>query len=178
MASSPEATHRALTEAARALRSQREAGTLGEGDDDLRERIAALGFAGDAARAFDLVPLLHVAWADAEVQPGERATIATLLRIRGVSSVRAQEIVEALLHAPPDPVFVDEAMEVLRALVRKHGGQDQARTVVGLCVLVAEAAGGFLGLFDPVSAAERRTIEDIASRLGAAAQAELRARLG
>jgi len=62
--------------------------------------------------------------------------------------------------------------------VLEHGDQQQYRTLVGLCVLVAESAGGLLGLFNPISKAEREMMERIAQSLGPKAVDELRRRLG
>src|SRR5690606_39386686 len=63
---------------------QKIAASVDTGDLSLAERIEALGFDGDAARVFDLLPLGHVAWADGTIRRGERAAILRILDKRGI----------------------------------------------------------------------------------------------
>ena len=168
----------ALHDSAIVVRRQRQA--AGEIDVDaaaLRERIEQLGFGGEAQRIFDLLPLVHVAWADGAIQPGERAAILNLLRIRGIPVGEAYTTMEALLEKAPSAEYLEESLELLRALVDRKDAPE-GRTIVGLCVLVAEAAGGVLGLGNRVSKKEREMIEHIAERLGPTALDELHRRLG
>jgi hypothetical protein len=138
-------------------------------------RIAALGFGGDAAKVFDLLPLVHVAWADTSIQAGERAAILNLLKLRGVGPGDAWTVMETLLEERPSQAYLDVSLDVLKELLAERG--DDGRTIVGLCILVAEAAGGFLGI-GTVSKVEREAIAKIAERLGSRAQEEFHARLG
>lgn len=168
----------ALHEAAVALRRDREDnGDQGQPSEQvLRERIAALGFAGAAAKIFDLLPLVHVAWADGEVQYNERAEIIGLLRVRGIPLGPAYSTMLALLEEKPSPEYMDESLAVLRDLVER-GESSGGQTIVGQCIAVARAAGGFLGI-DPVSEEEKQAIEYVAGRLGDAAMEEFRKRMG
>jgi tellurite resistance protein len=149
----------------------------GEGDAKLglAERTEALGFVRQAAKVFDLLPLVHVAWADGGIQAGERAAILSLLTIRGLGPGEAWTVMETLLEERPSPAYLEASLDLLRDVLEERG--DDGCTVVGLCILVAESAGGFLGL-RAISKSERELIETIADRLGAKAQAEFRARLG
>jgi tellurite resistance protein len=168
----------ALHESAVALRRDREAlGLPDTSEEGLAARVAALGFEGDARQIFDLLPLVHVAWADGEIQPGERAAILGLLRVRGIPLGKAYTMMLALLEEPPSEEYLEESLAVLRTLIER-GDPTQAKTIVGLCILVAEAAGGFLGLFNPISAVEKQAIEHVAEQLGTAAMDELQRRLG
>jgi tellurite resistance protein len=133
-------------------------------DLSLAERIKALGFSGDTARVFDLLPLVHVAWADGTVQKGERAAILKILEARGVlSGTEPFQLVESLLEERPSDEYMSESLSVLKELVGR-GGPD--RDVVALCEQVASAAGGFLGLGGKVSGEERKLIDEIAGQLG------------
>lgn len=168
----------ALHESAVAMRVDRLGVVKGEIDTakyDLPERIAELGFKGEAKHVFDLLPLVHVAWADGKIQADERLTILRLLQVRNVP-LEAFKVMEALLEKPPSQEYLEESLETLKQLLADK--PDQAKTVVGLCILVAEAAGGILGMFNPISKEERAAIEKVASVLGDAAEAEFVARLG
>jgi len=169
----------ALHESAVAMQRDRLALVKGEIDTssyDLSDRVRELGFAGEAERVFDLLPLVHVAWADGSIQPGERAAILRLLTVRGFGPGKAFTTMEALLEKQPSGEYLEESLEVLRELLEDK--PQQARTVVGLCIMVAEAAGGLFNLFNPVSKEEVAAIETIAKALGDDAFAEYRERLG
>lgn len=169
----------ALHQSAVTLRRDREA-QPGEPDvssDALAARVAALGFDGEAAKVFDLLPLIHVAWSDGAIQPGERAAILGLLRVRGILPGKAYTVILALLEKEPSKEYLEESLDLLRALIER-GDATKAKTIVGLCIMVAEAAGGFLGLLSPISRVEKRATEHIARRLGDAALEEFMRRLG
>lgn len=165
----------ALHESALALQRDRIAGETGTGPiPTLAERIHALGFEDEAEGIFDLLPLVEVAWADGKIQPAERGLILNILQIRDLARGKAFTTLEALLEKAPSETYVEESLSVLRELVAPD--PDRAQTIVGLCVLVAEAAGGFLG-FRSVSTEERDAIERIAETLGEETPPELQRRL-
>lgn len=168
----------ALHESAVTLKRDREAlGAVDTSEDALAARVAAMGFVGDARRIFDLLPLVYVAWADGEIQAGERAAIIGLLRVRGIPLGDAYTMMIALLEKEPSAEYLEESLVLLRALIER-GDAAKAKTIVGLCIAVAKAAGGFLGIFNPISKEEKQAIEHIAERLGPRAMAELQRRLG
>jgi tellurite resistance protein len=165
----------ALHESALALQRDRIAGETGTGPiPTIAERIHSLGFEDEAEGVFDLLPLVLVAWADGKVRPAERGLILNILQIRDLARGKAFTTLEALLEEQPSQTYVEESLAVLKELVRSDPAR--AQTIVGLCVLVAEAAGGFLG-FRSVSAQERAEIERIAEALGEETPAAVRTRL-
>ncbi len=169
----------ALHESAVAMQRDRLALVKGEIDTsgyELTDRVRELGFAGEAERVFDLLPLVHVAWADGKIQAGERAAILSLLQVRGFGAGKAFTVMEALLEKKPSDEYIEESLEVLRDLLEDK--PRDAKTVVGLCIMVAEAAGGLFELFNPVSKQEKAAIERVAKALGGEAFEEYRSRLG
>lgn len=149
------------------------------GTDDLTvaERVEALGFSGDSARVFDLLPLVHVAWADGAIQKSERTAIFGILRRRGIEpGSDAFTMLESLLEERPPDSFMRESLAVLRDLV---GGElSRSRSIVDLCVDVASAAGGFLGLGARVSDDERAVIDEVVKILGEGGAAKVHDDLG
>jgi tellurite resistance protein len=138
--------------------------SLETADLSLAERIKALGFSGATARVFDLLPLVHVAWADGAVQKGERAAILKVLELRGVpAGSEGFQLMESLLEERPSDEYMSESLAVLKELLGQNG---RGADVVGLCEQVASAAGGFLGLGGKVSGEERALIDELASHLG------------
>jgi tellurite resistance protein len=141
---------------------------LADHDDDsyqpsVEDRIRGLGFGGDAARAFDLLPLVLVAWADGSVQPDERATILDVLRLRGLAGGDAYAVMEALLEERPAEVYLDTALTLLRDLLAER--EVDASSIVDLCIDVAAAAAAYVGA-DPISDEEREAIAKVAAVLG------------
>lgn len=141
--------------------------SLATSDLGLAERIKALGFSGATAQVFDLLPLVHVAWADGTVQKGERAAILKVLEVRGVpQGSEGFELLESLLEERPSDEYMSESLAVLKELVGQGGAKPD---VVALCEQVASSAGGFLGIVGKVSDEERKLIDEIAGHLGGGA---------
>jgi uncharacterized tellurite resistance protein B-like protein len=156
-----------LEAAAKKLADQQAIANSVKTDDlELAERIKALGFSGDSARLFDLLPLVHVAWADGSVHKSERATILRVLEMRGVQpGSEAFTLLESLLEERPCEEYMSQSLAVLKELLAQGDGE-RGMQLVDLCEQVAASAGGFLGLGDKVSGDERALIDSIASQLG------------
>ena len=153
--------------------SELEEARNGEGSGPtMRERMEKLGFAGACASAFDLLPLIHVAWADGVIQSRERATILDVLETRGFRP--GDEVythIESLLEERPSEAYMRESLDLLRDLLGDRPASGE--TVVALCIRVAGAAGGFLGFGNKVCDEERQVLERVAATLGDRAQQEL-----
>lgn len=130
-------------------------------DTSLAGRIQKLGFVGDKIKVFDLMPLVHVAWADGSVSRQEREAILGVAAARVPRSSVAFVLIESLLEERPPQNFLDESL----ALLKLVAGDARSESVVELCVQVASASGGFMNVGN-VSAEERAQIEAIAARLG------------
>ncbi len=163
---------RKLNSAAGELAGQRPSST------EVAERIRALGFGGEKARVFDVLPLVHVAWADGTIQRKERVSIFRLLESRGIKpGSEPFRVIESLLESRPSEEFLKESLSLLKEVV---SDRERAEEVVDWCVEVARSAGGLLGLGigETVCAEERDLIEQIARTLGRDAVKEFRRRLG
>ena len=110
-----------LHESAVALQRERLEAERDASEAALKKRIGMLGFEGEAERIFDLLPLVHVAWADGKIQAGERATILNLLRIRGIPVGETYQTMEALLEKRPSDEYLDESLEVLKEVLDREG---------------------------------------------------------
>ena len=130
---------------------------------DLAETIQALGFTGEKARIFDLMPLVHVAWIDDSVSRKERAAILDVVRNRGIHpGSEAFQMIESMLEERPSEAFMDETLTLLKQTLT---GQEGA-SLVDLCVKVADASGGLLGIGNAIDPEERAQIESIAQTFG------------
>jgi len=157
------------------LEEKRKIAAATGGDVEVADRIKALGFDGDSARIFDLMPLVHVAWADGKIQRGERAKLLELLESRGIEKgSEAFTTMESMLEQRPDDAFMRETLAALRDVVgAKDGG---AQSIVDLCIEVAASSGGLLGLGigSTVGDEEKQKIGEIAAMLGDSAAAEVK----
>ncbi|MBC8073081.1 MAG: TerB family tellurite resistance protein, partial [Deltaproteobacteria bacterium] len=134
-------------------------------DTALAEQIRKLGFDGESAKVFDLLPLVHVAWADGTVQAGERKAIMRVVASRGLGpDSDGAKLLAALLDERPPESFMRQSREVLGKLI---GSTDaKADDIVELCMKVAAASGGFLGLGERIGDEERQLIAEISLGLG------------
>lgn len=166
---------RQMAKAAKELQEARGvAKATGTDDMDLAERIRKLGFTGETATVFDLLPLILVAWADGSVSRAERQTIFTVLEHRNIArDAEAFVAVESLLEEKPSEAFIEESMDALRDLMADRADAKTAE-MIELCAAIADASGGFLGLVKRVSEEERELIAKIADSLGSTAQEQFR----
>lgn len=159
---------------ARALEEKRKiASAAGTDDLSVADRIKALGFDDDSARIFELLPLVHVAWADGSVQRSERAAIFKILEQREISEdSSAFQMMASLLEEKPSDAFMQETLEIVRDMT--GGLNSRTADVVDLCIEVAAASGGFLGLGRRIGDEERQLINDIVNTLGSSSTSKVR----
>jgi tellurite resistance protein len=153
-------------------------------DLELIAELHKLGLDADSFRAIALLPLIEVAWVDRAVQAQERKSILLIARAHKLLEGAAANVVENWLSTRPTDETFKKGREILGILAhRKSGlGADMPEhitdTVVELCSVVAESAGGLFGVFFTVSTEERRAIHRIAEHLNAIAEAEAGPRRG
>lgn len=146
-------------------------------DLELIAKLQRLGLDAESFRAVALLPLIQVAWADARIQPQERKAILLIAKGHDLLVGRAEEVVQQWLAQRPNDEHFALGREVLATLAhRKEGlGADMPEsvtdTVVELCSVVAESAGGLFGMMWTTSAAERKAIRQIADHLNQVADA-------
>ncbi|EDM76039.1 hypothetical protein PPSIR1_06713 [Plesiocystis pacifica SIR-1] len=173
------ATRTRLERAAVELAARRElARGLSTQSISLAERVEALGFGVETAQVFDLLPVIHVAWADGEVQRQEREAIMRVLEARDVQQGSpAYVLVDSLLEQRPAKEYFDETLAVLRDIVADNNRRAEA--LVDLCFVIAEAHGaGFLNLRDPIDAREKQALYEVAEALGERAHTWVKAKFG
>ena len=70
-------------------------------DADVIRALADLGMDEQSIKALPLLPLIQVAWADGEIQAGERTTIETLAVNRFELTDEGQRLMGNWLRYPP-----------------------------------------------------------------------------
>ena len=64
--------------------------TAGTDDSAIVDRIEQLGFNGESIKVLDVLPLIHIAWADGRIQKSERALILSILEQRASSRAKTK----------------------------------------------------------------------------------------
>ena len=136
-----------------------------------REVVGALLDAGvhsEVLVAVGMAPLIEVAWADHSMDAGERDAILRAARESGVTEgSAAAELLSAWLEQRPGAELFEAWKSYAGALVAELGESDAAAVredIMGRAQVVAEAAGGFLGL-GAVSKDEQRMLDELAAAL-------------
>lgn len=135
---------------------------------DLDGVLKRLGVHPDHPRVLALLPLVEVAWADGEVQPGEREAIVTLARTAYGLDPDGELLLESWLTHAPSRAYLDDGRDALLALVRagdlglEIADEDVAAGVIAHAEQVAQSAGGWFG-FRAIDARERAALDAIAA---------------
>lgn len=133
-------------------------------NDQLLDALLDLAVEPETLVAFTLVPLVEVAWADGEIQAGERDAIIKAAVERGVTEDSpTAELLRNWLGTRPDPQLLDTWMSYIEELKVSLSGETWAemqKTVMGRARAIAEAAGGFLGVAS-ISAAEKKMLQEL-----------------
>lgn len=99
------------------------------------------------------------------MQRGERAAIFKVLTKRGIEQdSEAWRTIASLLEERPSDGWMRQSLAVLREVTGGIG--DRSQEIVDLCINVATASGGILGLGKKIDADERALIEEIVHALG------------
>jgi hypothetical protein len=133
-------------------------------DDEVLDKLVALGLRGTTVAALSLVPLIAVAWADGELQDNERESILQAANAKGMGpGTPGHEILTSWLTKKPDDSLVDAWQEYMKALMAQLN-DEQVRMlknqILGFAKVIAESAGGFLG-FSKVSGKEKDVLARI-----------------
>jgi len=155
-------TEKKLTVSKDALRA-----VSGMDDDEVLDKLLEMGVSADTVSALSLVPLVEVAWADGEIQDNEREAILQAAQGKGIEKGSpASGLLTSWLQTKPGPELMAAWVEYIGALDEQLTKQQLAvlkRQVVDRAQLVAQVAGGFLGV-KTVSGAEK----DVLAKLEAA----------
>jgi hypothetical protein len=134
-------------------------------DNAFLDRLISMDIGPDRALAFRLIPLVFVAWADGSVDPSESEAIMRAAGTVGVAATPASRaVLEDWLSRPPDPNLLVRWKREVKRIWNRFTPDEQwqmRRNLLGTAREVAEAAGGFLGLFAKVSPKEDALLREL-----------------
>jgi len=140
-------------------------------DDKVLSRMVELQLNGELMSAFQLYPLVEIAWADGKLDDAEAAAVLGAAEKRGLATdSKAYSYLKERLAAGPS--------NDLRAIWRMYASELKAtlpaadleafrKDIVELCKAVAEASGGVLGRAFTTSGSEKKALADIEKALSA-----------
>lgn len=138
---------------------------------DLDAAFEELGIDRENFRVLALLPLVYVAWADGKMQGKERATIFKLANEMQWLTDSGEKLLQKWFDERPSDEYLEKGIKVLNQLGLSSEGpgaevtSDVMQLVVLMCRDVAQAAGGYWGLGDPISSDEEAALRKIAEEL-------------
>lgn len=139
-------------------------------DDALLDRLVDLGITAETLIALSLVPVIDVAWADGRIDVREKRAIVDAAGAAGLAPGGAgARLVERCLDTRPSPALRATWREYVAHVCATLSDAERRAfrdEVVRQGRAVAEATGGFKGLFSRVSAEEATVLDEIAAAFG------------
>jgi len=133
---------------------------------DILRKLVELGVSPDLLASVAVVPLVEVAWADGRVDEKERKAILDGAAGAGIGRGSVDfELLEEWLKQPPPASLLEAWTHYIAGLCESLPDEDQRvlqQSLLSRARLVAEAAGGFLGLVSRVSAGEEAVLQRMA----------------
>jgi hypothetical protein len=128
-------------------------------------QLAAVDLSSETMAALALVPLVEVAWADGTLDAKERSALLAAAEHAGLSQDSASyQLLEAWLRERPSPKLLAAWKAYVAGLSRTldvHGKAALKQDLLGRARVIAEAAGGILGLGKRISSAEQAVLTEL-----------------
>jgi len=138
-------------------------------DDQVLDNLVKLNLRGDVMAAFQLYPLVAVAWADGEVDENERVAVLNAAQQHGIA---ADSQAYQWLNARLTEGLGEDGAKVwnlyARELKKRLSAEQLAefrKDILDLCQRVAESSGGLFNFAFNVSKSEEAVIENFKQAL-------------
>jgi tellurite resistance protein len=146
------------------VRDKKEALSSSSGitDDAVLEQLVALDIRSDTLAALSLVPLVEVAWADGTIDDSERSAIMSAAEDSGINDESAA-LLDGWLVTQPGSEVLSAWKDYVSTLTSKMdtAARDKLeQELLGRARMVAESAGGFLGI-GSISPEEKDKLEEL-----------------
>jgi len=135
-------------------------------DIKVLDDLIRVGITAESFTALSLLPLVRIAWADAEIQDSERAAILQAAETEGISKDSTNyQLLKGWLDDRPDPTLLEAWREYAVELAKELDDASLAevrRITMDRARRIAELTGGILGLSHEISKEEERALIDLA----------------
>lgn len=134
-------------------------------DRDVLNQLIEHGVTVETLLSVGMIPLVAVAWADNVLQPAERKSIMQAAESSGIApDSTAYKLLESWLQERPDRSLLvawELYIKSLKSQVDVLAFNQLKSQVLDRAEKVADSAGGFLGMGNRVSEAERRVLNEL-----------------
>ena len=131
-------------------------------DEAVLDRLIELKIEPETMAAMAVVPLIAVAWADGNVQEEERKAINAAAQAAGIQPQDGRyPMLEYWMNKRPGAQLIEAWEHYIKDLCKrldKPEIEELKHDVLSLAQGVAQAAGGFLGIGNRISAAENAVL--------------------
>jgi hypothetical protein len=136
--------------------------------DALLDKLVELDIGPQTLAAFGLYPVVEVAWADGPADAKEKRAVLDAAKQEGLSPAGVELLDHWLQDQPPKVLFETwkQYIEAVSGHLKPEDRVLMRDEVLGRARAVAEASGGFLGLGNKVSKAEKGVLEKISKAFG------------
>ncbi len=128
-------------------------------DRNVLDRLLNTGISASTLVALANVPLVLIAWADGVMNPAERTCILEALENQGLDPAHSSyDLMAFWLNSPPGAKLFDTwkaYVQGLREAMDRSSFELLKLDILHRTMIVAESAGGFLGLGSKISGSER-----------------------
>ena len=139
----------------------------GISDASVLDALHENGITPESLTSVSLIPLVAVAWADKKMEDAEKEAILQAADVAGIKAGSpSYETVELWLTSQPSDELLDTWKSYIGSLKGSLDGAAFSQlksSIIGRAEQIAKSAGGFLGLGDKVSAAERKVLDELAT---------------
>jgi len=136
-------------------------------DEAVLDEMIALNISNQTLAALSLAPLICVAWADGQIQDAEREAMLKSAADAGIKPGDASyELLQVWLLEKPGDELLKTWKDYIGAICERLNDRSAAavkQDLLGRAKIVADAAGGFLGLGigNRISAEEQAVLDDL-----------------
>jgi hypothetical protein len=134
-------------------------------DHETLATLVKMGMSAETVAALTLTPLVEVAWADGKLDDNERKAILQAASQNGLEKDSpAFSLLENWLDNKPEANLFDSWSAYITALAASMSESEAnglKQSVAAKAKLVAEAAGGFLGMGNKISSEEQAMLNRI-----------------
>ena len=135
-------------------------------DIKVLDELIRVGITAESFTALSLLPLVRIAWADAEMQDSERVAILQAAETEGISKDSTNyQLLKGWLDDRPDPTLLEAWRDYAVELAKELDDASLAevrRITMDRARRISELTGGILGLSHEISKEEERALIDLA----------------
>jgi hypothetical protein len=136
-------------------------------NEDVLQRLVELDIRPEIVASLALVPLIAMAWADGKIDEEEKAAVLSAASESFVSKGSLDfDLLRQWMEHKPNARLLDAWRHYIEGLCERLSNHQKTalkKDLIGHARLVAKATGGFLGLGNRISKAEKEMLEKLES---------------